>query len=75
MPEPHLHKKEEFRWEQAAKKKINSWKVVPYCVVIPCVLIYLVFFYIAAVEGAVYSFTDWNGVSSTYNYIGFGNLC
>ncbi len=59
--------------EQAAKKKINSWKVVPYCVVIPCVLIYLVFFYIAAVEGAVYSFTDWNGISSTYNYIGFGN--
>lgn len=59
--------------EQAAKKKINSWKVVPYCVVIPCVLIYLVFFYITAVEGAVYSFTDWNGISSTYNYIGFGN--
>ena len=59
--------------EQAAKKKINSWKVVPYCVVIPCVLSSLVFFYIAAVEGAVYSFTDWNGISSTYNYIGFGN--
>ena len=62
--------------EQVAKKqhhKINSWKVVPYCVVVPCVLIYLVFFYIAAVQGAVYSFTDWNGISSTYNWIGFGN--
>ncbi|MFQ7746631.1 MAG: hypothetical protein ACLRJV_05150 [Eubacteriales bacterium] len=25
--------------------KLNSWKIVPYCVVIPCMLIYLIFFY------------------------------
>ena len=53
--------------------KFNSWKVVPYLVVAPCLVIYLVFFYIAAVQGATYSFTDWNGISAVKNYIGFGN--
>lgn len=55
------------------KNKFNSWKVVPYLVVVPCVIIYLVFFYIAAVQGAAFSFTDWNGISAVKNNIGFGN--
>ncbi len=55
------------------KHKINSWKVVPYCVVIPCMLIYFVFFYVAAGQGAAYSFTDWNGISATKTFVGIQN--
>lgn len=53
--------------------KFNSWKIVPYCVVIPCVLIYFVFFYLAAGQGAAYSFTDWNGISASKNFVGLQN--
>ncbi|MFR1105388.1 MAG: carbohydrate ABC transporter permease [Acutalibacteraceae bacterium] len=58
---------------EKCKPKINAWKVVPYCVVIPCVLIYFVFFYIAAVQGAAYSFTDWNGISAEKTFVGVQN--
>lgn len=61
------------RTKKGKLHKINSWKVVPYCVVVPCVLIYLVFFYVAAVQGAAYSFTDWNGISAEKNFIGWQN--
>lgn len=53
--------------------KLNSWKIVPYCVVIPCMLIYLIFFYFNVGQGAAYSFTSWNGISAEKTFIGLQN--
>ncbi|MFF2481112.1 carbohydrate ABC transporter permease [Paenibacillus sp. NPDC058071] len=40
---------------------------------LPAVILYTVFFAYAVIVGIQYSFTDWNGISKTYNYIGFDN--
>ena len=53
--------------------KLNSWKIVPYCVVIPCMLIYLIFFYFNVGQGAAYSFTSWNGISAEKTFVGLQN--
>ncbi|MFF2885951.1 carbohydrate ABC transporter permease [Paenibacillus sp. NPDC057967] len=40
---------------------------------LPAVILYTLFFAYAVVVGIQYSFTDWNGISSGYNYVGFSN--
>jgi len=39
----------------------------------PALILYTVFFVYAVIVGVNYSFTDWNGISKTYNYIGLDN--
>jgi raffinose/stachyose/melibiose transport system permease protein len=40
---------------------------------LPAVILYTLFFTYAVIIGIQYSFTDWNGISSSYNYVGFSN--
>ncbi|GGG64230.1 carbohydrate ABC transporter permease [Paenibacillus radicis (ex Gao et al. 2016)] len=40
---------------------------------LPAVILYSFFFVYAVIVGINYSFTDWNGISKSYNYIGFDN--
>lgn len=40
---------------------------------LPAVILYGIFFIYAVIVGINYSFTDWNGISKEYNYIGFTN--
>ena len=44
-----------------------SWTVIP-------LLLFLVFFIIPVIMGVNYSLTDWNGLTQTYNYVGFKNF-
>ncbi|NLD88586.1 MAG: sugar ABC transporter permease [Clostridiales bacterium] len=48
--------------------------VLEYCLFVLPVFVFLIAFeFIPFVNGIVYSFTDWNGISQTYNIIGFDN--
>lgn len=40
---------------------------------VPTVVMYTVFFIVTMGLGVYYSFTNWNGISKTYKFIGFGN--
>jgi raffinose/stachyose/melibiose transport system permease protein len=40
---------------------------------IPAVFLYTLFFVFPMLQGLMYSFTDWNGVRRSYNFIGFQN--
>ncbi|MFF2910808.1 carbohydrate ABC transporter permease [Paenibacillus sp. NPDC057934] len=40
---------------------------------VPAIILYTLFFAYAVIVGIQYSFTDWNGISSSYNYVGFSN--
>lgn len=40
---------------------------------IPAVTLYTLFFISPMLQGLMYSFTDWNGVRRSYNFIGFQN--
>lgn len=41
--------------------------------VLPAFIFYLVFLFIPTIGAGVYSFTDWNGLNQTYNFVGFSN--
>lgn len=54
-----------------AKSFINrNWA---YLFVLVPVLLQLIFFYIPLIQGFFYSLTDWTGLTSNYNMIGFAN--
>ena len=42
--------------------------------VAPAFLLYAVFLLIPTLGGMFYSFTDWNGLNRTYDFIGFANF-
>ncbi|MGM0876299.1 MAG: carbohydrate ABC transporter permease [Bacillota bacterium] len=41
--------------------------------VLPAFIFYIIFLFIPTVGAGVYSFTDWNGLNPTYNFVGFSN--
>ncbi|KXG44053.1 carbohydrate ABC transporter permease [Tepidibacillus decaturensis] len=41
--------------------------------VIPAVLLFATFHTLPAIQGIYYSFTNWNGISLTYDFVGFKN--
>ncbi|ADO54697.1 MULTISPECIES: sugar ABC transporter permease [Paenibacillus] len=40
----------------------------------PALIFYAIFLLIPTISGMYYSFTDWNGLNSNYNFIGLGNF-
>lgn len=54
-------------------RRWSAWQTAPFLIVIPCMLLYFVFFYYTGFKGFCYSLTDWNGISPTYQYIGLKN--
>lgn len=52
-------------------KKIR-WGFLP--LIIPSLLIYGVFFILPTFMSFFYSFTDWDGLSQTFNFVGFDNF-
>ena len=54
-----------------AKTFINrNWA---YLFVLVPIVLQLIFFYIPLIQGFFYSLTDWTGLTSNYNMIGFDN--
>lgn len=50
-----------------------SGKVVYFAFTIIPVVLYTFFYVVSVINGVKYSFTDWDGMSASYNYIGFRN--
>lgn len=46
---------------------------VHYLFTLPILIMYLVFFIVPMFMGIFYSFTDWSGLSSQFNFVGFDN--
>ena len=42
--------------------------------VMPAFVLYLLFLVIPMLQGSYYSFTDWNGLNKTYDFVGFRNF-
>ncbi len=58
----------------SVKKRVNINKTVTHLAfTIPPVLLYSVFFVFSVLYGLFYSFTDWNGYSRVFEFIGFQN--
>ncbi|MCA0754779.1 sugar ABC transporter permease [Paenibacillus sp. N4] len=55
---------------------VNSYKkyISLLAFVAPAFILYAVFLLIPTLGGMFYSFTDWNGLNRTYEFIGFGNF-
>jgi raffinose/stachyose/melibiose transport system permease protein len=55
----------------------NSWrntkKFSYFIFSFPALLLFIILYGIPMVRGLLYSFTNWNGLSKTYKFIGFGN--
>ena len=56
-----------------SKRESTADKLTNFLFTIPAVVLYSIFFIYAVIVGVNYSFTDWNGIAKTYNYIGFEN--
>jgi raffinose/stachyose/melibiose transport system permease protein len=62
--------------EVATKKKklkTKSGHLSLILFVLPAFIFYLVFLFIPTIGAGVYSFTDWNGLNPTFNFVGFSN--
>lgn len=55
------------------KKRITERSLSMFLFTIPATVLYCVFFIYPIVIGIMYSFTDWNGLSKDYKFIGFSN--
>ena len=55
-------------------KKLNSKSTLIYVLLtIPAIILYVVFWLIPLIMGVNYSFTDWNGLTKDYDYVGLKN--
>lgn len=54
------------------KNKLND--ITYFLFSFPCTIIYCIFFISPVFLGIYYSFTDWNGISKQYNFIGLKNF-
>ena len=61
--------------DSSKKKKRNFTKKdwAFYAMVIPAVLLFATFHTFPALQGIYYSFTNWNGISVAYDFVGFKN--
>jgi raffinose/stachyose/melibiose transport system permease protein len=58
----------------AAKKKPFNKKNIPfYLMTLPAVLLFALFHTFPALQGVYYSFTNWDGISFVYDFVGFKN--
>lgn len=55
---------------------LNSKKdqLTMYLFTLPGVILFVFLFLVPAIMAFIYSFTDWNGISPDYNYVGFKNF-
>ncbi len=55
------------------KKKITEKSLSMFLFTVPATVLYCVFFIYPIIIGIMYSFTDWNGLSKDYKFIGLSN--
>jgi raffinose/stachyose/melibiose transport system permease protein len=55
------------------KLKTKSGHLSLLLFVLPAFIFYLVFLFIPTIGAGIYSFTDWNGLNQSYNFVGFSN--
>lgn len=58
--------------KKTTKVKVSG-KAVYFAFTIIPVILYTFFYVVSVINGVKYSFTDWDGMSANYNYIGFKN--
>lgn len=59
--------------KKGKKKKITERSLSMFLFTIPATVLYCVFFIYPIFIGVMYSFTDWNGLSKEYKFIGLSN--
>ena len=59
--------------EKKKKKKITEKSLSRFLFTVPATVLYCVFFIYPIIIGIMYSFTDWNGLSKDYKFIGLSN--
>jgi raffinose/stachyose/melibiose transport system permease protein len=57
--------------EKKVKKKSGHLSLILF--VLPAFIFYILFLFIPTIGAGVYSFTDWNGLNKTFNFVGFSN--
>lgn len=55
------------------KKRINKSLLIYTMLTIPALVLYVIFWLIPLLMGINYSFTDWNGLTKDFNYVGLEN--
>lgn len=55
------------------KKRITEKSLSMFLFTVPATVLYCIFFIYPIAIGIMYSFTDWNGLSKDYKFIGFSN--
>ncbi len=55
------------------KKRMTERSLSMFLFTVPATVLYCVFFIYPIVIGIMYSFTDWNGLSKDYKFVGFSN--
>lgn len=56
--------------EMRSQSKKNS---IMFAFTLPTVILYTIFFLVTMLIGVYYSFTDWNGISKDYTFVGLKN--
>lgn len=59
--------------EKKKKKRITEKSLSMFLFTVPATVLYCVFFIYPIIIGIMYSFTDWNGLSKDYKFIGLSN--
>lgn len=59
--------------QQKKKKKLSYKDVSMFLFTVPATVLYCIFFIYPIVIGVMYSFTDWNGFSQDYKFVGWKN--
>lgn len=56
--------------ERRSQSKKNR---IMFAFTLPTVILYTIFFLVTMLIGVYYSFTDWNGISKDYTFVGLEN--
>ncbi|WP_199615858.1 carbohydrate ABC transporter permease [Paenibacillus alkalitolerans] len=59
--------------EAILKNRLNSGRLTFVLLTLPAAVLYAIFFVYPVVSGFFYSFTDWDGISGAYRFIGLDN--
>lgn len=55
------------------KRTFRSGRMMYVLLTLPAAVLYAIFFVYPVISGLIYSFTDWDGISRAYRYIGLDN--
>src|SRR5690606_26394915 len=58
---------------KSKKKKMDARSRTFYLMVIPAAVLFFAFHIYPALKGVYYSFTNWNGITLDYDFVGFKN--